>query len=104
MLNIAKTESGKEVVAPTVHLNGSGKASLLEQYHKVREAIWAAQEAISESHPHGRDYYVQNEPEECIYGAALQRAAIEHRARLLKLVEIEDEINAILDNIRSQGR
>lgn len=103
-MNLATTENGKEVIAPTVHLNGSGKAALLEQFNGVREAIWAAQKAMSEAHPHGRDYYVQNGPEEGLYGDAVRRAAEEHRARLLKLIEIEEEINAILFNIQGQGR
>lgn len=103
-MNLATTENGKSVIAPTVHLNGSGKESLLEQYHGIREAIWATQKAMAEAHPHGRDYYVQNRPEEGLHGDAVRRAALEHRARLLKLIEVEEEINAIIFNIQDQGR
>ncbi len=102
MKNIAKTESGIEVIAPTVHLNGTGKADLLNQYLRIRGALWEAQRTISEGSPHGRDYYVQDGPEED--GEAVRQAAIENRARLLKLHEIEEEITAILINISDQGR
>lgn len=101
MLNIAKTESGKEVIAPTVHLNGSGKTSLVKGYQKLREAIWEAQRVMGEVSPHGRDYYVQ-ENEITPSGTPARRAAIEHRARLLKLHEVEEEINAILFNLYDQ--
>ena len=102
-MNLVKTESEKEVIAPTVHLNGSGKQSLIDMYMRVRDALVAAEEAISEAHPHGRDYYVQQELEAAV-SSPIYRACSENRARLLKLHEIEEEINAIIGNICDQGR
>lgn len=60
---------------PTIHMNGSGKQHLTEQYTNVTNALNAALNALSEAYPHGRDYYVQG-PE------AIDAAVREHDARI----------------------
>lgn len=77
---------------PTIHLNGTSKETLQEQYSKANEAIYAAIRALEGATPHARDYYVQNDQ-------ATAEALKEHRARVEKLLEVRKEINTILEHI-----
>ena len=45
---------------PTVHLNGTGKETLLKENVRILSAIADLREAISDCTFHGRDYYVQD--------------------------------------------
>ncbi len=94
-MNLVTTDAGVEIIAPTIHMNGSGKASLKEGYLKALEGIRTARSGLESISPHGRDYYVQD-PSGAAYGPPIERAALEHRARLMKLNEIEAELTAIL--------
>ncbi len=42
---------------PIVHLNGTSKEDLLQQYLDAGHALQAALEAMRGSYPNGRDYY-----------------------------------------------
>jgi hypothetical protein len=46
-------------VTPTVHLNGTSRAMLLEGYTKAYEAVRGAAEALASVEFNARDYYVQ---------------------------------------------
>ncbi len=48
---------------PTVHLNGTGAEDLLRQYQDAYHAVERALEVVARSCPHGRDYYVQADPQ-----------------------------------------
>jgi hypothetical protein len=80
------------MMIPTVHLNGTSRKELVQQYLTAREALRRALDALFLAHPHGRDYYVQG-PD------ALKRAEAEHRARVQKLTEVHDELGDIAEAI-----
>jgi len=82
---------------PTIHLNGTSKADLLEGYLDVLTALREASDALRKAAPNGRDYYVQG-PD------AYTAAATDHTARLRKLEDIRKEIEQIATAISDQGR
>lgn len=75
---------------PTIHTNGTHPKDLLEDNTKAWRAVNAAVEAVSKAGPNARDYYVQH-PD------AFTEAQKEHRARIGKLVEVADELMAMLE-------
>jgi hypothetical protein len=76
------------MITPTIHLNGTSRASLLEGYHNAYNAIEAAIDAVAKTAPHGRDYYVKD-------NNAIIIATNEHRNRLRNLENIRKEIETI---------
>ena len=82
---------------PVVHLNGSGKKSLLEQLLNAHHAGRAFQDALIEARPNARDYYVAGD-------GAFSEAQAQHVARLAKVREVMDELEAIAAAVQSQGR
>ena len=82
---------------PTVHLNGTGRTSLLLQMQTAHEAAHTAIEALYAAAPHGRDYYTQDD-------GAYSVARTEHLARLTKLQSVRDEIMELWEGISNQGR
>jgi hypothetical protein len=73
---------------PTVHLNGTSRAELARQLSEARKAIRAAQDALNEASPNGRDYYPQPL-------GALRAATGEHLARARALASIDAELAAL---------
>lgn len=49
--------TGKKVVLPIVHLNGDTKETLLHTIEAAYRAVKAAQVALAECAPNGRNYY-----------------------------------------------
>ena len=49
---------------PTVHLNGTSRYTLLQGELKVHDALDKLSEALQNCEFHGRDYYVQDPPNE----------------------------------------
>jgi hypothetical protein len=80
------------IKTPTIHLNGTSKQELLDQYLNVLKALKAASDALCEAAPHGRDYYPQGD-------AVIITATNEHCVRIRKLAEIEVEIRQIAEAI-----
>ena len=58
---------------PTLHLNGTGKITLREEYAEAYDAIDKAIDALAAATLHGRDYYPQ--PEGAYYRARSERDA-----------------------------
>jgi len=85
------------MITPTIHLNGTSKAALLEGYLDVLAAGRDLREALCKAAPHGRDYYPQG-------SQAYTDAATDHTARLRKLNEIIKEIEVIATAVSDQGR
>ena len=73
---------------PTIHMNGTSAADLLEGYRKAMDALHDAQNALAECGPNGRDYYPQG-PE------AMTAALAEHWQRREKLAKIHDEVQEL---------
>lgn len=86
------------LAVPTVHLNGTGATSLKAQYEAAYRAVVAAREAIAGIETHGRDYYVQADPD------AYQKARGQHLWRIQQLGHIEDELHALYQAIEQQER
>lgn len=77
---------------PRVHMNGTSRNELIEQHMAALRAVQAAQVALQNACPNGRDYYV-------IDNTATQRAMAEHMARLGKLTDVHKELETILEGI-----
>ena len=90
------------MIAPTVHMNGSGRASLFEQHRAMLDALKKASEALSGGFPHGRDYYVQDG--DGTAGEANSRARREMQTRITIVRQMEEEIRAIMINIYDQPK
>jgi hypothetical protein len=70
---------------PTIHINGTSAKDLTEGYLTAYRAVGDAIDAVAKAGPNGRDYYPQG-------GEAIQEACNEHRARLVKLSEVQNEL------------
>lgn len=66
---------------PTIHLNGTPLARLIEANTAALDAVRNAVTALQEVAPHGRDYYPQEE-------GALGVAIDEWRERMVKLKSV----------------
>lgn len=82
----------RSVIVPCVHLNGTSKQSLMDALEEAYTAVGDAMDKLRRTAPNGRDYYVYD-------NAAYGRAADEHGARMAKLQDIRDEIEAIVGGI-----
>ncbi len=82
------------VAIPTVHLNGTSGAVLLEQLKDARCALDGALQALYAAAPNARDYYVQTDG----FGPAKRQ----HEARIAKLLELQDEVWAMLKGVQAQ--
>jgi hypothetical protein len=83
---------------PTIHLNGTSGDALLRQIVVALTALRKAREAMCEGAPHGRDYYVQSDPD------AFKKARAAHQNRLTRIEHIHDEIEKIGIAISEQPR
>jgi hypothetical protein len=87
---------GLKMTVPTIHLNGTSKARLIDALCNASDALNAAYAALRETAPNGRDYYPQGP-------AALPAATNEHLDRLRRLDAIKAEIDALAQAIDQQG-
>lgn len=82
------TADPASLAVPTVHLNGTSRAALVDGYSKAYAALKAARDALAATAPNGRDYYPQG-PD------AIREATKQHAARMKRLVEVENEIERL---------
>jgi hypothetical protein len=80
------------MILPTIHLNGTSKNDLLEGWLKMSHALGDALKLMYSEGPNGRDYYTQGP-------MGLHTAQAEHEARIVKIKEVQREIDAIVDHI-----
>ena len=85
------------VTAPCIHLNGSGKENLLDQWKAFYRACDAALEAAPA--PHMRDFYPLPNGTE-----VFQAAMDEHRERVVILNKLIDDAKAVARTIQHYGR
>ena len=78
----------REISKPTIHLNGTAGADLLDAYLEASDALRKAMEALRNAAPNGRDYYPQGE-------SAVHRATEEHRARHQALKAVYDDMQEL---------
>ena len=81
---------------PLIHLNGTSKQALLEQYQAPAQAVWGALRSLEQNGPNARDYYPLG-PESF---AVAQR---EHADRCSKLRAVHDELVALVEGIADGG-
>ena len=81
-----------DITLPTLHLNGSSRESLLQEYITAMDALRRAVEALQKTSPNGRDYYTQG-PD------ALPKALKEHSLRLHRLADTIHELNTIAEHV-----
>ena len=77
------------MILPTIHMNGTSKADLLDRYMTAMLAVEAAIDAVTQTGPHGRDYYPQGDD-------ALRQAQAAHQDRLKRLHAVVLELNALV--------
>lgn len=80
---------------PTVHLNGTSKERLLEAIEEAYAKINEAVEALTQTAPNGRDYYVKG-PD------ALYRATDQHSTRMGHLLQVKKELEELAEGIDRQ--
>jgi len=80
------------VTLPTIHLNGTHPAQLLEDLNTAHAAVLDAL-ATMRTHgaPNGRDYYPQGT-------GAFQTAVAEHESRLARLDSVLQEIDTLREH------
>jgi len=85
-------------LTPTLHLNGSGGEALARALRDAVEALYAAERAVREVAPNGRDYYVRG-PEAPIAADAAYRALARDLGRIATVyaevyLAVEDQLAA----------
>lgn len=92
-----KTEPKPKLIRPTVHLNGTGANTLLEDYDNAREEVRNALTAIRKIEFNARDYYPQED-------GAWDAAVAQMRDRIRALEAISDEFLEIMMHIQDSGK
>jgi hypothetical protein len=80
------------LTAPTIHMNGTARDSLLEANLGASDALRAALAALELNAPNPRDYYPQGD-------AAFPAAAREHADRVSRLRSVLAELEALAEAI-----
>jgi hypothetical protein len=91
-------------IAPVVHLNGTSKADLLDQFRSMALAVKSAAEILCEHFPHARDYYVIRDT---VYGTGnnpYSEARAQHEQRIETLRTMYHELYDIFAAIDAQGK
>lgn len=82
---------------PTIHLNGTSRAALLESYCDAGAAVRQALDKLADAAPNGRDYYTQG-------GDAIGVAVAEHVDRLRRLESVLAELSELAEAVDQFGR
>ena len=77
---------------PTLHLNGTSRAALADDWSAFSSALREAESACERASPNGRDYYPQG-------GDAIGGATREHQARCKAVRALREDANAMLEHI-----
>lgn len=90
-----------KLTVPSVHMNGTSFAGLYDPLVLAGSDISAAISTLTESAPHGRDYYLQGE-------GAYAKARDEHLSRVARLQSVLDELKVLARQVQraqdSRGR
>lgn len=77
-----------KLAIPTIHLNGTSKAALIEQLCEASNKLKAGLQALSDAAPNGRDYYVQP-------AGSFELARAQAQIRYSMVLEVIRQIEAI---------
>ena len=81
------------LTVPSVHLNGTGRKTLQEDYFRAYRALDEAIEAFYKIEFNARDYYIQNWYEE---DGAFYKARTERDCELQRFAQIKEYLEAHL--------
>jgi hypothetical protein len=84
-----------DITIPTIHLNGSSKQFLIDQWSKTMEMLRLSMDCMRDCTPNGRDYYPQGE-------GVTEKARDEHADRSRKIQEVHDELMQIAIGVDKQ--
>lgn len=84
----------KTLLAPLVHLNGTGKKDLVDALDNAYGALDEAYAALKRTAPNGRDYYP-------LGPNAIDTAMQEHQDRLRRLDALMKEVEAMIGAIEA---
>jgi hypothetical protein len=87
----------KKLATPTIHLNGSNGANLENDYMQAYQAATELLAALQNIDLHGRDYYVQSDPD------AFERAREQSSARYVAVMNVRKELEQIILAIQEQS-
>jgi hypothetical protein len=87
----------EELIKPTIHLNGTSRADLLEQLSNARRALLAATNAMAVAQPNGRDYYPQGDQ-------VIKKALDQHIARLHSVYAVIAEYEALMEHVTAEAK
>ena len=82
----------KEIMIPVLHLNGTSKNELVNQYENAIIALKEALQVVLKSAPNGRDYYP-------LGPNAYEVAREQHYARITKINQVIEELSSIAEKI-----
>ena len=85
------------LIIPTVHLNGTGKDTLVNEYVNAMSAMDKAIETFRKITVHGRDYYPQG-------NNAINEALHQRSKQLEELMTVRNELETIAIAISEQGK
>lgn len=80
------------MIFPTIHLNGTSKNQLSEQWMRATDAVREAMRIVQEEGPNARDYYPQGQD-------VFYKAQAEHVERLRKLDDVYNELRQIMEHV-----
>lgn len=86
------TQTEASFPLPRIHLNGTGRAMLIEGYMKAHDTVEAAETALAEIEFHARDYYV-------ISDDAFVKARAKRAEMFAKLQEVQAYLEQHLEAI-----
>lgn len=86
----------RDLVKPTVHLNGTGKQTLIDEWQDAVNILNAAYRALKLCGPNGRDYYPQG-PDAC------SAATGQHFDRLRVIDAVKGELEALIIHVEGEG-
>ena len=85
----------QEYPLPTVHMNGTGKQTLLSDYEKVADSLEDLLKAFENMNFHPRDYYVDGED-------AFSKAMKERGSHAIALNKFSLYVNTHLSHLNKQ--
>lgn len=86
-----------KIAKPTVHLNGTSKAELMEQLQASNNAITDAMRVLENNSPNARDYDLFANSD------SFHNAQLQAEHRLGKLGAIREDIQEILEHVAEQA-
>jgi len=85
------------VITPTVHLGGTARQSLLDQFMEAGHALSLALSKMQDACPNGRDYYLRGLP-------AFEAAVQEHESRVARVQSVMAEYGALCESVADAER